>query len=213
MSVVAELRIRSEEMVLAAALSAVPEIRLEVVAEAATDPQKPYLYVWAHGPDRERFEAAMAEDPTIADVCTYEACEDRTLYRLAVSERTGVVTYPAWVEFGVNLLQATWSAGWWRLRVRVPDRGTVGRLEEWCRDYGVDFELEGVVTEWSDPADEARLSPAQREVLLRAYELGYFEIPRRHSMADVAAELGVSSQAVSERLRRGVRQLVAAHVV
>lgn len=52
------------------------------------------------------------------------------------------------------------------------------------------------------------LTDRQREALRTAYELGYFEIPRRASLEEVAAELGVSASSVSERLRRAQTQLI-----
>jgi len=42
-----------------------------------------------------------------------------------------------------------------------------------------------------------------------ALDIGYFTVPKRAEIADVAAELGVSPQAVSRRLRRGYASLVA----
>ncbi|EFW93068.1 DNA binding domain-containing protein [Haladaptatus paucihalophilus DX253] len=48
----------------------------------------------------------------------------------------------------------------------------------------------------------------QHETLRSAMDRGYYEIPRRMTTTDLAEELGVSHQAVSERLRRGHRCLV-----
>nr|WP_222863711.1 helix-turn-helix domain-containing protein [Natronococcus pandeyae] len=41
---------------------------------------------------------------------------------------------------------------------------------------------------------------------------GYFEIPRRISLEELAAELGVTHQALSERLRRASDTLAAAEL-
>lgn len=212
MSIIAELRIRSEDLVLASALGEVPDVRLDLVTEVATDPHRPYMFIWVRGEDRETFETAMADDPTVADVRRYTDLEDRTFYRIQVSEETPVVTYPAWVEHGVNLLEATWRSGWWQARMRVPDREAIARFREMCRGNDVDFQLDGVFTDEGQPRGGAMLTAEQREVLLRADELGYFEIPRQHTMAEIAEELDVSSQAVSERLRRALRELVSTHV-
>jgi predicted DNA binding protein len=43
---------------------------------------------------------------------------------------------------------------------------------------------------------------------LLAVRRGYYDIPRRTSMGELAAELGISDQAVSERLRRAIVALV-----
>lgn len=59
------------------------------------------------------------------------------------------------------------------------------------------------------PAPEsARLSEAERETLRAARELGYFGVPRRAGLRDIARRLGVSASAVSHRLRRAEEKLV-----
>lgn len=57
-------------------------------------------------------------------------------------------------------------------------------------------------------ADDGLTDP-QREALVTARELGYFDVPRGASLSDVADEIGVSPAACSERLRRGQATLVA----
>jgi hypothetical protein len=52
------------------------------------------------------------------------------------------------------------------------------------------------------------LTDRQREALRTAYELGYFDIPRRTSLEEIGEELDVSSSSVSERLRRAQTQLI-----
>lgn len=52
------------------------------------------------------------------------------------------------------------------------------------------------------------LTDRQREVLDVAYSLGYYDVPRRSSTTDVAAELGVDDSTVSEHLQRAERNLL-----
>jgi predicted DNA binding protein len=54
------------------------------------------------------------------------------------------------------------------------------------------------------------LSDRQRETLLLAYERGYYEIPRRTTTADLAAELGVERRTAEDHLRRAENKLVDA---
>jgi predicted DNA binding protein len=42
--------------------------------------------------------------------------------------------------------------------------------------------------------------------------MGYFEVPRRASMADVADALDIAPASLSERFRRGQARLVERHV-
>ncbi|EMA51406.1 helix-turn-helix domain-containing protein [Halococcus thailandensis] len=54
-----------------------------------------------------------------------------------------------------------------------------------------------------EPAvDTSGLTAAQRETLLTALEEGYFAIPRDITTEGLGDRLGISDQAVSERLRR-----------
>ncbi|SEA19692.1 Predicted DNA binding protein, contains HTH domain [Haloplanus vescus] len=48
------------------------------------------------------------------------------------------------------------------------------------------------------------LTPRQRRTLELAVERGYYDIPRRCTTIELADELGISDQAVTERLRRGI---------
>jgi predicted DNA binding protein len=48
----------------------------------------------------------------------------------------------------------------------------------------------------------------QREPHVLAHETGHFDIPRGTTTAGLAEELGISDQAVPERLRRGYSRLV-----
>lgn len=52
------------------------------------------------------------------------------------------------------------------------------------------------------------LSPRQREVLLRAHELGYYEIPRETTTAEIAATVGVQRRTAEQHLRRAENKLI-----
>ena len=52
------------------------------------------------------------------------------------------------------------------------------------------------------------VSEKQREALVLALEMGYFEIPREATLEAVAERLDISTKAASERLRRGQTNLL-----
>jgi hypothetical protein len=62
------------------------------------------------------------------------------------------------------------------------------------------------------PVAEGSLTGAQREAIRVAADRGYFKVPREVSLKEIAEQLGVSEQAVSQRLRRGLGNLVAGSV-
>jgi predicted DNA binding protein len=212
MSIIAEIRARSPDLALTDALDAVPEMGLEVVNELGTDEGGHYLFFWARGGDVGSFETAMAGDPTVATADRYTELADRVLYRIQLSDAARVVLYEGWVAAGADYTEAWYDDGWWRARMRFPDREALAQFERWCTDRGVRFELDSVYTDHPREDRVPVLTDAQQEVLGVALAEGYFEVPREASMADIAARLDVSEQAVSERLRRGHRRLVAEHV-
>ncbi|ELZ04330.1 Bacterio-opsin activator HTH domain protein [Natrialba aegyptia DSM 13077] len=56
------------------------------------------------------------------------------------------------------------------------------------------------------------LTTRQREVLLTAYECGYYEVPREATYEDIAAELDCSASSVGQTLRRIESRLVTVTV-
>lgn len=212
MSVVAEFQVRSPDLPMEQALESVPAMEIELVTEVGTDPDRPYLFFWARGDDFQAFDAALAADPTVAEVQVYTEFEEEVLYRLRVTAETEVVSYPVLLELGADRLQTVHLDGWWHVRMRFPNRSALSDLHGWYRDRGVEFDLERIYT---DPGHDgaSNLTDPQREVLQVALRLGYFEVPRQSSMDEVAEELGISEQAVSERLRRGHKKLVARHLL
>ncbi|WP_339102446.1 helix-turn-helix domain-containing protein [Haloterrigena salinisoli] len=52
------------------------------------------------------------------------------------------------------------------------------------------------------------LTDRQREVIETAYEMGFYEVPRRASTAEIAGELGLEDATVSEHLQRAERNLL-----
>lgn len=52
------------------------------------------------------------------------------------------------------------------------------------------------------------MSDPMREVVELAYDRGYYEVPRRCTLRDLAVEVGVSAAAVANRLQRAERHAI-----
>lgn len=97
----------------------------------------------------------------------------------------------------------------WRVAVRFSSPELLESCRRAAEERGIGWDVRHVYRDGGhNPLDE--LTPVQRETVERALELGYFDIPRGVSMEELAAELGVTPNAVSERLRRAERQLLSA---
>jgi predicted DNA binding protein len=66
----------------------------------------------------------------------------------------------------------------------------------------------------TDGHDGPRRAETERFALLaRAVQRGYYDVPRRVSLAELARRSGLSDAAVSRRLRRETRRLVSETVL
>lgn len=208
MSVIAEFRVWSPELAMSDSLSTVQNVKLDIVQEVGTDPDRPYILFWARGEDTNDFEQALHDDETVSDIELYSEFDGRALYQVRVGETVEVVSYPLWVELGAEQIEAQFHDGWWHIRMRLPEREGIGTIESWCEENDVDFELLRIYTHQGRSSLTPELTDEQRAVLRVALEKGYFEVPRDGNLKDIAEKLGISSQAASERLRRGHRRLV-----
>lgn len=208
MAAIVAFRVRSDRLAMMDLLTAFPDLTLDLIQETATDPNRPVLIFWVEGVDLEVFERAMEEDETIGDVERYTKVGDRALYHARLTDKPELVSYPVWVEVGAEQIEAQYRDGWWYCRFRVPNTEALITIEDWCRENGVEFVLESVYSQDELDRQEAVVSTDQREILQAALEIGYFEVPREGTLEDLAGELDISSQAASERLRRGHKKLV-----
>lgn len=76
----------------------------------------------------------------------------------------------------------------------------------WQRN--ADFQLSRLTRDGESEPPGDGLTDHQQEALRTAYELGYFDIPRRASLQEVAAALDISASSLSERLRRAQTRLI-----
>lgn len=217
MSVIVEYSIGTNGLVCEPTLQRV-DARVDVERTYATDPERPILFVWVTCDDFSAFEAAIAEDPTVADAQPMSAVDGRKLYRLQASEEAETVLYPVWVSLGAEGLESHYENGRWHSRVRFPDRDSLGEYEAYLSENGLSFEMKRIYDASSETGTsasqaEAGLTAQQRQTLLLAYERGFFDIPRRATAAELAADLDISRQAVSERLRRGYAALVERYLL
>ncbi|WP_436935847.1 helix-turn-helix domain-containing protein [Halovenus marina] len=211
MGVLAQFNYRPDGFVLAETVNDVPDVELEVIQMMGTSPDQFHLWVWIHGVEHDQIDSALNADSTVSEFVRYTETEIQTLYRIRV-RNTEQNTYRLWVDAGAELCTKEYRDGWWRCTIRLPDREELSAVRDWFDTNGVEYRLESVFSDTGRNGTGIELSEQQRAVLKVALDKGYFEIPRKGTLDDVADELGISSQAASERLRRGHRQLVSYHL-
>ena len=154
------------------------------------------------------------------DECLLDAVDDWTGDVACPHDRVGLVTVePArlFLNFLMNgeatLLDADGRHDRWHLRVLYPDREHFAGPYELATENGLTFDIKSIRELEGEPAGRYGLSDEQYRALVLAFERGYFEVPRKADLSDLAKKLDISHQALSERLRRGTGALVEATLV
>jgi len=162
---------------------------LELGEVRADDPDPVVEAIRTH-PDVTDYEALWTGDGRA--IAQYEAVEQGLYEFLWASSLPP--EFPILVENGVMEFDLTATRDQFEVFGESLDAG------------GHDYELLSVV----HAADGGGpLTERQRECVTAALRLGYFEVPRRCTLADVADELDVDKSTASETIRRGTARVMA----
>lgn len=208
MSVIAEFTVPTEDFALHHTLATVPEMIVEIERVVATTGDRIMPYFWVSGGNQSAFETAFREDPSATDVTLVDAVDRSVLYRAEWTKNVESIVY-AYTDIGATILQATGRDEQWELQLRFDDHESVAQFREYCDEHDIDFELSRLY-EQEQPMASAQygLTPKQRETLVTALRLGYYDVPQRVTMEELAEEMGVSQQALSKRLHHGHEGLI-----
>lgn len=208
MSVIGEFTVPSESFLLGETLAAVPEMVVELQRVVAHSDEAVVPFFWVHYGDKEEFDAVIRNDPTLENVVLLDEFERGTSYRGLWKKHAKGVAY-AYVEAGGTILEATGQDDTWTLRIRFDDEAAVTDFHQYCRQEGIPFTLDQLYRP-TQPMGGGQygLSPAQRELLVGAYQEGYYGVPRSLSMTALADEMGTTQQNLSKRFRRAYAALI-----
>lgn len=173
--------------------------------------------LWAEGRSSEQFDAFEDElhtDETVQAAEHLTTLGSRRYYSVVLTEETTQsLTFGLAAANDIVYLDIQTTKDRVHFTARVPDRTALQRYRQGCRERGVDFRLKGLYAEDDEAATRFGLTERQGNALVKAYDSGYYDTPRRTTLDDLATEFGVSRQAVSTLLRRGHRQLVGRTLV
>lgn len=208
----ATLSVAVDDFALAHALQEAPDMAVKAERVAAHSRHWVMPCLWTAGGDYEAFDAALDDDPTVDDIVTEVEYDSEKFYQVDWAEEIDQHLDVA-LDSQASLLHAETANGDWRLSIRFATRERFDVYRDYLADQGIAFSLEDLTRASSPQQLMGGLTAAQRDALVTAVEMGYFEIPRGASMDDVAAALGISTQSASERLRRGIEEFVTTMLV
>ena len=205
MATVAVLHVPAEDLYLAPTLDRLPDLTCEIERAVAQDS----LSHWFEGPTRSQLETALEADRTVEEFEHAMSESEKHLYTL--EPRANVADlHTLVVDHGGTLLKASSAGHTWTVQLRFENHEAVRDLYEELLDQGLSVEISKLQCLADHTHESLELTAEQYEALETAIKLGYFAIPREATLEEVAAELDISHQALSERLRRAYRTLVTA---
>lgn len=202
MATVIRAEIPAEEFALYETFQSIPEVSFECERIVKGGDQIVMPLVWAYGFESDRLNEVLEEDPSVADASLLAEFEDELLYRMEWIDQVRLVLQMM-TNSQATVLSCYGDTETWILRVLFPTRDSLSHTHEFCNDHGLTFEVHYVREMDGEPAGRWGLTVEQYEALTTASERGYFQVPREIDLQDLANDIGVSHQALSERLRRG----------
>ncbi|NGM67635.1 bacterio-opsin activator [Natronolimnobius sp. AArcel1] len=208
MSVIATVSVPATAFPLGAVLD--PELDVTVTVETTVPTNEgiiPYLWIPLEATDAvsDRLERESAVDT----VSVVDEADESVLMKIdwnghvngvlkAIQRNEAIVT------------NAVGTPSTWTLRLRFPTYEALSTFYTSCTEQDISLELIQL-HEAVSPEDQLQfgLTTAQRDLIVSAYEAGYFDVPRETTLVDLGEQLEISDSAVSQRLRRGLAALIS----
>ncbi|MFP8955355.1 helix-turn-helix domain-containing protein [Natrialbaceae archaeon A-CW3] len=207
MSVILDFTIDGEQFKLGEVLSDPEPMHFELERIVPTgDMTMPF--VWATGENHDAFEEAVQTHPAVSEFLALDFVGDSALYRVEWhDDPTDLIEGIAMADAVVLEAQGNRQ---WRFRLRFPNHDKLSGFHNFILEHGIPIHIDRTYTlsETTERGHRFDLSHEQREALILAIKRGYFATPRETSLEDIATELEISEQAVSNRIRRGNEKIL-----
>lgn len=212
MAIEASFTIRQEDFPLGAVFEQLTGVTIELDRVVPTG-EAVVPYFWISADDTDKLTTDLSADLGINQVTVTDQVEKQMLVRIDWNlGHESVLT--AIVNTEITLVSGIGTDEQWTFEVRASEQAELSEFQTYCRSNDIPIELTELHAISSLRSDrEYDLTDGQRKALILAYSSGYFDSPRGATQDDIADELGVSRQAVSSRLQRGIRRLVTSTLI
>ncbi|MDS0284591.1 helix-turn-helix domain-containing protein [Haloarcula onubensis] len=207
MSTIVQGSVPSDELALHRTFQELPELEVQCERVVKSGENTVFPVLWMRDATQEAIEDALADDPTVESVECLSSLDEEYLYEMEWIDHVHLLLNIL-TNGEATILDAVGRRDRWHLRVLFPDREHFARTHEFAEDHGLAFDVRSIRELEGEPAGRYGLTEGQYEALILAADRGYFEVSRETTLEELADELDVSHQALSEQLRRGMEALV-----
>lgn len=215
MTTIAQVSIPVSDFALSHTLKQHPDIDLRIENVAGEGPLQVMPLVWFADVDIDELESTLADDETVDEYIRLleDLDAEEWFYRITYAEDVTCVCRCIFEHDGA-ILDAQVSGRRWILRLLFPQRELLSNSIEAIEQQEITIDVRRIVKAGRNGDFEGApaLTDPQEEAITEAYRQGYYDVPREISLEELAAELDISHQALSERLRRANKVLAGEQV-
>ncbi|WP_049970871.1 helix-turn-helix domain-containing protein [Haladaptatus cibarius] len=202
MTVIAEVTIPADELALAETFESVPGLVVELERMVVHPDNRTMPYIWTVGQTGNDVEATLQDDPTTTAVTKLSELDGGSLYHIRWCRETQF-TIEEILKVDPIIITGTGARQGWDFQIRFGDQKSISKLQENLNDRDVSVELKRLYAPEAPTVDgQFMLTPKQRIALTVALDAGYFDVPRKANLSELAEQLDITPQALSKRLRR-----------
>jgi predicted DNA binding protein len=203
---ITDIRVPAGSFPLGRILQQYPDIEIELERIVPTQASIIPLF-WVQTGTEKEVEKTLRDDPLVDELVQLTRTPDRVLYSVNWSPDVNSLVQTL-IDLGIEVLTAEGTANFWEFRLQFSNREQLAGFRRRCAEEDIPIELLRVYNPMM-PQEVGPLSPAQNDALSTAYENGYWDVPRGINQQELADIIGISDNAMSQRLRRGVKVAVA----
>lgn len=205
MTVIADITVSADAFPLGRVLEDVAGVEIEL--ERIVPLQEAIIPLfWIAGDDPAVLETTLRDHPETEAVEQLTSAEEKTLFEVHWrTEINGLIR--ALIDTRAKILEATGTADTWDFRLRFASHEELSAFNVALTENDIPVTLRHIYNP-TRPDEESELSVQQRDALLTAYRQGYFEVPRRTTLTELADTVEISDSALSQRIRRATNALV-----
>lgn len=214
MSVIATVTIPATEFPLGSLLDGDADRDVTVTVETTVPTSEGIIpYLWVPLEVVESVLEGLEARSSVAAAAVVDELDDSALVKIEWNDRINGVLESI-RENEAIVTNAVGTASQWTFRLRFPSYEDLSAFYTTCADRDISIELVQL-HEAVSPDSQFRfgLTSAQRDLIVSAYEAGYFDVPRKTTLVELGERLGISDSAVSQRLRRGLATLINSTLV
>jgi predicted DNA binding protein len=213
MSITAKVFIKHDRLSLIPTVQRLDGAKIKVITQVNTNPGAIVFPFLVEYDDRAELEASFDDDPTVNGYELVDWSDGVGIYYIEHTLDTKLISTVV-TEVNGFLVHTETRGDGWIARLLLPDREALNSVWRYAKENDISLHIIEIYSNDDVGGEQSYgLTDEQKSALQTAYERGYFEEPRDSSLSEVAEEMGLSSTAVSGRLRRGMRNLIATTII